>query len=73
MSNSITIGEPWDVNGDNVVDLFDLVAVGREFGKTPPDDLAADINGDGTVNLFDLVLVGSHFGETFAVAANRTN
>ena len=52
---------PWDVNGDFVVDVFDLVIVGKEFGKA--GDNRADVNGDKMVNIFDLVLVGSHFGE----------
>ncbi|MBI1928124.1 T9SS type A sorting domain-containing protein, partial [Candidatus Poribacteria bacterium] len=70
---------PWDVNGDGKVDIFDLVIVGGQFGKTPPDNLAADVNVDGTVNIFDLVLVGSHFGEIIGstaaapVALNRTS
>jgi hypothetical protein len=60
---------PWDVNVDNIVNIFDLVIVGGQFGMTPPENLAADINGDGTVNIFDLVLVGSHFGESYGGAA----
>ncbi|MEK9136187.1 MAG: dockerin type I domain-containing protein, partial [Bacteroidota bacterium] len=60
---------PWDVNHDNLVNIFDLVIVGGQFGKTPPENLAADVNGDGTVNIFDLVLVGSHFGERYGSTA----
>jgi hypothetical protein len=60
---------PWDVNGDNKVDIFDLVFVGGQFGKTLPNNPAADVNRDGTVNIFDLVLVGSHFGEIYGLPA----
>ena len=52
---------PWDVNGDRVVNVLDLVIVGQNFGTTNP---VADVNGDGTVNVLDLVLVAQHFGET---------
>ncbi len=59
---------PWDVNGDGVVNVFDLVLIGSQFGKYGAG-LAGDVNGDGTVNIFDLVIVGAHFGETTKPAA----
>lgn len=52
-----------DANQDGVVDILDLVLVGKHFGENPPTDLRADINRDGTVDIGDLVLVGKHFGE----------
>ena len=45
---------PADVNGDGVVNIFDLTLVAQAFGK---DGLEADVNGDGVVNVFDLVFV----------------
>ncbi len=56
---------PWDVNGDNTVNILDLVFVGHQFGTTPPDNPAADVNGDGTVDILDIVLIGQHFGESY--------
>ena len=53
---------PWDVNGDGIVNIQDLVLVASEFGQSG-ESLKGDINGDGTVNVLDLVLVSSHFGE----------
>ena len=57
-----------DVNGDNQVDLFDLVQVASMFGKKGKS-LAADISGDGQVDLFDLVQVASNFGKSNVAAA----
>ena len=49
-----------DANADNVVSIYDLVALGASFGS--PAATAADITGDGRVNVFDLVLVGANYG-----------
>ena len=49
---------PADVNGDGVVNIFDLTLVAQAFGK---DGLEADVNGDGVVNVFDLVFVANQF------------
>jgi len=56
---------PWDVNSDGIVNIFDLVLVGKHFGESG-DDIVGDVDNDGQVNIFDLVLVGSHFGEKTA-------
>ena len=53
-----------DINGDGVVDIFDLVFVAKALGNTEPND--ADVNGDGVINIFDLALVASNFGNTAA-------
>ena len=44
-----------DVNGDGVVNIFDLVLVGSNFGQMGQND--ADVNGDGVINIIDLVTV----------------
>ena len=46
----------FDVNGDGVVNILDLVAVANGFGKDAPD-----LNGDGIVNVLDLILVANAF------------
>ena len=56
---------PEDVNGDNVVNIFDLVAVASVFGDTG-ENLPEDINGEGVVNIFDLVLVAGAIGNAAA-------
>ena len=63
---------PWDVNEDGVVNIFDLVLVGSQFGQSSVA-LSGDVNRDGTVNVFDLVLVGSHFGESTVPTAPSPN
>ena len=51
-----------DINDDGIVDIFDFVLIGKEFGKKTPN-LDADINKDGVIDISDLVLLGKHFGE----------
>ena len=50
---------PEDINGDDVVNILDLLAVVQAFGK---DGLEGDVNEDGVVNVFDLVQVAGAIG-----------
>ena len=59
----------WDVNRDGEVNIFDLILVGQDIGKTSGTNLRTDVNGDGTRNIQDLVLVASHLGELSGPAA----
>ncbi|MBC8231547.1 hypothetical protein H8E77_18515 [bacterium] len=54
---------PWDVNGDEQVDIQDLMLVSEQFGKTNPE--IGDVDGSGTVDISDLALVGVHLGEVY--------
>ena len=60
----------WDINGDEKVDISDLILVGRNLGKQG-ENIEGDVNGDGVVNISDLVLVGKHFGEIVTPAAEE--
>ena len=51
----------WDVNGDCVVDISDLIIVAKHFGGEPPTAPRADVNGDGVVDIRDLVLIVTNF------------
>jgi len=54
-----------DVNGDGIVDVFDLIRIGIAFGSRPGEprwDPDADVNNDGIVDVFDLIKVGINFG-----------
>ena len=53
-----------DLNGDETVDLFDLVLLSTLFGNQEVGSLHSDLNADGAVGLADLVLVGNNLGET---------
>ena len=56
-----------DVNGDDRVNIFDLVIAAGSFGKTGAG-IMGDVNGDGTVNIFDLVIVAGNFGKSLLAA-----
>ncbi|MDE0019029.1 MAG: T9SS type A sorting domain-containing protein, partial [Candidatus Poribacteria bacterium] len=60
-----------DVNGDDVVDIIDLMFVAASFGTTvdPTTPDPADVNDDGAVDLTDLLLVIGGIGDTAGVAA----
>lgn len=56
-----------DVNGDAIVNAFDLYRLGRAYGKTtgiPGYDIDADQDKDGNVDRDDLITVRSHYGDT---------
>ena len=50
-----------DIDGDDDIDLFDLVVLGREFGS-PPSKSPTDLNADNQVNIFDLVILAANYG-----------
>ncbi|TVQ57311.1 MAG: hypothetical protein EA377_00990 [Phycisphaerales bacterium] len=52
-----------DLNGDGVVNVFDLLLLLEGWGPCPSgSDCPADLNGDGTVNVFDLLLLLENWG-----------
>ncbi len=54
----VTSKNPADVNGDGVVNIFDLTLVAQGLGT---GEAEVDVNGDGVVNVFDLVFVANQF------------
>lgn len=63
---------PWDVNQDSIVDILDLVIVGKHFGEEVKEkgEPNPDVNVDGKVDISDLMLIGVHFGEGCPVKEN---
>ena len=55
----IVVESDYDLNGDGLVNILDLVLVGQNFGQAHPQ---ADVNDDGIVNIFDLITVAQHLG-----------
>ena len=49
----------YDVTGDGIVNISDLVFVASRFGQ---EDAEGDVNNDGEVNILDLVLVAQNLG-----------
>jgi hypothetical protein len=50
---------PSDINGDNNVNVSDLLMVIGVWGETGS---SADVNGDGVVNVSDLLMVVGNWG-----------
>ena len=48
----------FDINGDGIVNILDLVVVANAFGEAAPD-----LNGDGVVNILDLTLIAQEIGK----------
>lgn len=55
-----------DMDGNSVIDIFDLVYMANNYNSTDP---VADINADGIVNILDLALVAGNYRLEGPVAA----
>jgi hypothetical protein len=57
---------PGDINGDDVVDIFDALLASAAYGSKPGDpnwNPDADLNGNSIVDIFDMIILASHFGQ----------
>ena len=59
-SNLVLDTSTYDVTGDGVVNILDLVFVASRLGDVNTD---ADVNADGVVNILDLVLISQHLSD----------
>ncbi len=70
LSLSSLLGElPGDVDGNCVVNIFDLAAVGLCYGCSSTQECwsnceQADVKPDGVINIFDLATVGINYGRS---------
>ena len=56
----------WDLNGDHVCYISDVVKVGLKWGLTGSSGwIPEDINYDGLINISDIVVLGLHWGQTW--------
>ncbi len=69
-SLSILVTIPGDVNGDRIVDIFDIGYISAHWYPGPPIgpsgyDANADINNDGAVDIFDIGITSAHWGQSW--------
>jgi hypothetical protein len=56
----------WDLNGDHVSNICDVVLIGLHWGETgSPGWIPADVNNDGMVDALDVTIIGLHWGESW--------
>lgn len=67
-SATTSVLDCYDVDGDLVVTIFDILEVGDHFGETDttPGYEIYDFDGNGVVDIFDILAVGPHFGQVCA-------
>jgi hypothetical protein len=69
-SEAQTVGQG-DINGDGVVDVFDLGIFGGNYGKSGINSTSStfeqrsDLDSNGTINVFDLGIFASLYGKTY--------
>jgi len=56
----------WDLNGDHVCNIGDVVVIGLHWGEMGTAGwIPQDLNNDGVINIGDVVVLGLHWGETW--------
>ncbi len=66
----VTLTLPGDVNGDRIVDIFDIGIISAHWYPGPPVgplgyDANSDINGDGAVDIFDVGIASANWGQSW--------
>lgn len=55
-----------DIDGNDVIDQFDAMTIGINYGGSSP--AAADLNNDGVINVLDLELLAANYRQSGALA-----
>ena len=56
----------WDLNGDRVCNISDVVVIGLQWNETGTAGwIPEDVNNDGVINIGDVVVIGLHWNETW--------
>jgi hypothetical protein len=53
---------PGDLNGDGVVDVFDLLILLGQWGPCGAEECTGDLDGNGAVDVFDLLILLGNWG-----------
>ena len=56
----------WDLNGDHICNIGDVVKVGLHWGETgDPGWIPEDVSPNGVINIGDVVVIGLYWGQTW--------
>lgn len=56
----------WDINGDHVCDIGDVVKIGLVWGQTGSNGwIVEDVSPDGVIDIGDVVVIGLKWGKTW--------
>jgi hypothetical protein len=60
--SNITPTPFWDLNGDHICNVADVVVIGLQWNKNGTAGwIKEDLNKDGTINLGDIIVLGSYW------------
>lgn len=66
IDGEVIVTIPYDVNGDGVVNVLDLIIIATNLGRSPPPPppplpWRIDLNNDSKINVLDLIVVAQAF------------
>jgi hypothetical protein len=58
----IQLYEDWDVNGDELTNILDMILVGQHWDETGLTGwIREDVNEDGTISVLDMIVIGQNW------------